>query len=286
MPEGDTIYRAARTLHRALAGHVVTRFETQYAQLARVDDDAAIVGRMVERVSSRGKHLLMSFSSGSRGAGPLVLRTHMRMSGSWHIYRVGEAWQRSAMSARIVIGTDTFVAVAFSVPVAEFVPASALDDDEAIVRLGPDVLSPAFDAAAAAARLAASDRLTAAEALLHQPTVSGIGNVYKSEVLFLAGIDPFAAPTRVSVEQWTRTMEHAQALMRANVIDAAETGMPSPHDRRRTTGRQDPAARYHVYRREGHACRRCGTRILMRHHGEHNRSTYWCPACQGLSPAG
>ena len=276
MPEGDTIYRAARTLHRALAGHVVTRFDTQYAQLARVADDAPIVGRVVESVSSRGKHLLICFS----GDRPIVLRTHMRMSGSWHIYRVGEAWQRSTASARIVIGTATFVAVAFSVPIAEFVPASALDGDEALTRLGPDVLSASFDVAEAATRLAASDRPTAAEALLHQATVAGIGNVYKSELLFLAGIDPFAAPATVPLARWTRAMERAQALMRANVIDVSGTAVAPGRQRRQTTYRADPAERFHVYRRQGQRCRRCGTGIQMRHHGEHNRSTYWCPSCQ------
>jgi len=109
MPEGDTIFRAARTLHRALAGHVVTRFETQYAQLARVHDDAPITGRRVDKVEARGKHLLMHLSGeegqGAGVHGPLVLRTHMLMSGSWHIYRVGETWQRSPASARVVVGT-------------------------------------------------------------------------------------------------------------------------------------------------------------------------------------
>ena len=117
MPEGDTIFRAARTLHRALAGHVVTRFETAYAQLARVHDDTPITGRTIEGVESRGKHLLMRFS------GDLVLRTHMRMNGSWHIYRPGERWQRPAAAMRIVVGTDAFVAVGFNVPDAEFVRA-------------------------------------------------------------------------------------------------------------------------------------------------------------------
>ncbi len=134
MPEGDTIFRAARTLHRALAGHVVARFETQYAQLARVHDDAPITGRTIEKVEARGKHLLMHLSGVPPGTGyrvsgtgsieepgpsdrtVLVLRTHMLMSGSWHIYRVGEPWQRSSASARIVVGTATFVAVGFSVP--------------------------------------------------------------------------------------------------------------------------------------------------------------------------
>ena len=101
----------------------------------------------------------------------------MLMSGSWHIYRVGEPWQRSPASARIVVGTETFVAVGFSVPIAEFVASGELDTDDALTRLGPDVLGADFDPRVAAERLAASTRPTAAEALLHQQAVAGIGNV-------------------------------------------------------------------------------------------------------------
>jgi len=293
MPEGDTIFRAARTLHRALAGQVVSRFETQYAQLARVHDDAPITGRTIEKVEARGKHLLICFSAvglrpspfgdpeGSATATPrLVLRTHMLMSGSWHIYRVGEPWQRSPASARIVVGTAAFVAVGFAVPIAEFVRADALEQDRAIGRLGPDVLSPDFDDAAAIARLATSTRPTVAEALLQQQAVAGIGNVYKSELLFLAGVYPFAAPADVSRAQWARLMRDAHTLLRANVVDPAETGVVSYRGLRRTTGHSNPAQRLYVYGRQGRPCRRCGTAIRMRHHGEHNRSTYWCPSCQ------
>lgn len=303
MPEGDTIFRAARTLHRALAGHVVTRFETQYAQLARVHDDAPLVGRRVEKVEARGKHLLMHFSpgtgsrvpgtaesgtedpgSGSRSRrllhGPLVLRTHMLMSGSWHIYRVGESWQRSPASARIVVGTETFVAVGFSVPIAEFLPGEELDTDQALTRLGPDVLGADFDPQAAATRLAASTLPTAAEALLHQQSVAGIGNVFKSELLFLAGIYPFVPPTSITVEQWTRVMRDARVLLQANVVDPSTTGVLTYRGMRRTTGRSNPRERVYVYGRQGRPCRRCGGAIQLRHHGEHNRSTYWCPKCQ------
>ena len=159
-----------------------------------------------------------------RGQPALVLRTHMLMSGSWHIYRVGEPWQRSPASARIVVGTATFVAVGFSVPIAEFVRADALERDGAIARLGPDVLSPDFDEAAAVARLATSTRPTVAEALLQQQAVAGIGNVYKSELLFLAGVHPFAAPADVSHAQWARLMHDARVLLRANVVDPGRDG--------------------------------------------------------------
>src|SRR5687768_9942251 len=131
MPEGDSIFRAARTLHRALAGKVVTRFESVLPALTRIDEDAPLAGRTVEEVSAAGKHLLMRFS------GDLVLRTHMRMNGSWHIYRPGERWQRPAADMRIVVGTDDFVAVAFTVPVAEFLSARALARQPDLRRLGP-----------------------------------------------------------------------------------------------------------------------------------------------------
>ena len=114
MPEGDAIFRTARTLHRALAGHVVTRFESVFPALTRVHEDTPITGRTVESVSAAGKHVLL------RVSGDLVLRTHMRMNGSWHIYRPGERWRRPRRDMRIVVGTDAYEAIAFSVPVAEF----------------------------------------------------------------------------------------------------------------------------------------------------------------------
>ena len=304
MPEGDNIFRAARTLHRALAGQRVTRFDTQYAQLARVHDDAPLVGRTVDKVESRGKHLLMHFSAAGPGSGfrvpgsvvadadgralpvdgPLVLRTHMLMSGSWHVYRVGEPWQRSPANARIVIGTETFLAVAFAVPIAEFVLADLLDRDEAIGQLGPDLLAATFDADEAVSRLAANTRPTVAEALLDQRAVAGIGNVYKSELLFLAGVWPFLAPRAVTPEQWRRMMRDARALLRMNVVDPREAGVLTYRRGRRTTGRSNPAQRLYVYGRHGRPCRRCGTPIQLRHHGEHNRSTYWCAKCQSSPP--
>src|SRR5512134_4052928 len=120
MPEGDTIHRAARTLHMALAGKTVVRFETVLPQLARVDEDAPLAGRMIERVEASGKNLLMHFS------GDLHLHTHMRMHGSWHIYRPGERWRMPRRAMRVVIETAEWVAVAFNVPVAEFHDAGSL----------------------------------------------------------------------------------------------------------------------------------------------------------------
>jgi len=274
MPEGDTIFRAARTLHRALAGQVVTTFTTALAHLAVVHDQTPLTGRTVEQVEARGKHLLMRFS------GALTLRTHMRMSGSWHIYRPGERWQRPASAARVVVGTAAYVAVGFNIPVAEFVHEEDAPRDTAITGLGPDLLRDPFDVDDAVARLQGSRQATLAEALLDQRAVAGIGNVFKSEVLFVCGLSPFAPPASVDAATWATVLAEARRQLRANVADAAETGVVTYRGLRRTTARLDPRERLWVYGRMGRPCRRCGTRIEMRRQGDLNRSTYFCPRCQ------
>jgi endonuclease-8 len=268
MPEGDTIHRAAASLRRALEGRAVTRFDSVYPHLTRVDEGAPIAGRTIQAVEARGKHLLIWFS------GDLVLRTHMRMHGSWHIYRPGERWQRPRHAMRIAIETDSFVAVGFDVPIAEFCAAGSLERTP-LGALGPDPLDDAFDAAAAVARIMARGDLEIADALLDQSAIAGIGNVYKSEVLFAAGIDPFAPVSSLSETQVRTLVGKAVRFMRANLGHA---GSRSPM--RRTTGRLDPAARLWVYGRGGQPCRRCGTPIQRRAQGTHARSTYWCGRCQ------
>src|SRR6185312_10242082 len=140
MPEGDTIHRAARSLDRALAGQLVTSFETVYPALERVEIDTPVTGRSVESVTAAGKHLLVHFS------GALVLRTHMRMSGSWHLYRPGERWQLPRSAFRIRIATAAFEAVAFNVQVAEFLKGAAVERQRDLAALGPDLLGETFDA--------------------------------------------------------------------------------------------------------------------------------------------
>ena len=135
MPEGDTIYRAARALNRAIGGKLVTGFETGLAPLARVNDDAPLTGRTVEKVEARGKWLLIHFS------GDLILVTHMLMSGSWHLYRTGERWRMGRDRMRVVIRTAEWEAVAFNVPVADFHTARSLERYSQIPKLGPDILS-------------------------------------------------------------------------------------------------------------------------------------------------
>jgi endonuclease-8 len=281
MPEGDTIHRAAATLHRAIGGQIVTRFESVFPKLTRVDADAPVRGRTVERVEARGKHLLIWFS------GDLVLRTHMRMNGSWHIYRPGERWQRSHRDMRIVIETAAMHAIAFSVPIAEFVTSRNLLHGNIVSDLGPDPLTEDFRAEEAVERMQAHGNAEIADVLLDQTVIAGIGNVFKSEVLFGARINPFTPVSQLTREQFAEIVAVAIRFMRANVVSgfsrtdtSGSGGIVTYSGMRRTTGRSDPSARLWVYGRAGQPCRRCGTPISRRKQGPFARSTYWCERCQ------
>jgi endonuclease-8 len=276
MPEGDTIFRAARTLHRALAGHAVTSFESELPALNRIHEDAPVTGRTIERVTASGKHLLMHFSGG------LVLRTHMRMNGSWHIYRPGERWQRSRRDMRIRIATGDFEAVGFNIPIAEFTAARRLDRHRELHALGPDLLADGFQPGEAVRRLRERDATSIADALLNQRVLAGLGNVYKCEVLFMCGVDPSALVRDVSEQNLTALVETARRVLRANVSDG-RAPMTTYTGFRRTTGRASPNERLWVYGRAGLPCRRCGTAIRMRKQGSDARLTYWCPACQAAT---
>jgi endonuclease-8 len=273
VPEGDTIYRAARTLHAALAGQRVTRFHAELAQLAQVDRDEPITGRTVERAAAAGKHLLITFSGG------LVLRTHMRMNGSWHIYRPGERWQRPARAMRIVIETADWTAVAFDVYVAEFVRQEELSRHRPVATLGPDLLGD-FDADRALALVRSQGARAMHEVLLDQRVMAGIGNVYKSEILFLANVHPDTPADALDDDKWRSLMTLAQRLLRANVAPDAGPSIQTYRGLRRTTGRMNPGDRLWVYSRGGRPCRRCGTLIASRKDGDAARVTYWCPQCQ------
>jgi endonuclease-8 len=224
----------------------------------------------VDRVDSVGKHLLIGFDNG------LTLHTHLRMNGSWHRYRPGEPWRRSQARAVCVIEVPGAVAVCFDAPVVELIETRALALHPALAALGPDLIEPSPDLAAASRRLADPARagMTVAEAILDQRALAGLGNVYRSEVLFLEGVDPFLTLGDVDPEVLERVVATGARLLRANRDDP----------RRTTTG--DPAVvggRLWVYRRAGRPCRRCGTAIRSTVLGELPRRLWWCPGCQ---PAG
>jgi endonuclease-8 len=266
MPEGDTIHRVAKTLEAALAGKAVARFETVLPPLARVDDETPLRGRTIERVHAIGKHLLIEFSGG------LTLRTHLRMNGTWHVYRTGERWMRPRRDMRLAIATDDFVAVGFNVPVAEFLDERARARSEELRRLGQDLIGAEFDLASARDRVHAYADREIANVLLNQRVVAGIGNVYKSELLFIRRIDPFRTVRELTDDQIDSLLTTARKLLQHNV-DRESGGRET-----RTAIRGEE--RLYVYGREGKPCRRCGSAILMRKQGADARVTFWCGKCQ------
>ena len=259
MPEGDTIFRAAATLQKAIGGREITGFRSPRPGLAAAD----LAGRRVERVEARGKNLLVLLDDGR------ALLSHMRMTGSWHIYRPGERWRKPERQARAVLETKDFVAVCFNAPVVELLTQRQLACHPGVARLGPDVLGEHFDPAEARRRLRERNDAAIGEALIIQRALAGIGNIYKSETLFLCGADPFRPVAAFTDEELDGIVATARELMSANLEGAA-----------RTTRRALDGGRYWVYGRSGSPCRRCGTRVRMRRQGLAGRSTYWCPSCQ------
>ena len=269
MPEGDTIHRTAARLRDALGGRVLTRVE-----FARLAPPLPTVGATVERVEARGKHLLIHLSDG------FIVHTHQRMTGTWHLYRPGSPWRRSARSARCVLGVSDVTAVCFAAPVVEVLDAGALARHPALRRLGPDLADPAADlddAVRRARRLVETragmgEALSVGELLLDQSVACGVGNVYRCEVLFLQRLDPATPAREVSGSVVRALLATAGELLRANLSGNA-----------RTTVAGRPQGTLWVYGRAGSACRRCGHAIIRERLGEPSRVVDRCPTCQ---PAG
>ena len=265
MPEGDTIHRAAAALRPVLVGKPLTRVE-----VPRHRPPLPSVGATVDRVEARGKHLLIHVADG------LVVHTHQRMTGSWHVYRPGERWRKSPRSARVVLAVPGAVAVCFAAPVVEVLDAGALRRHPALRRLGPDLCEPAPDLGDVLARVARQDPARpVGEVLLDQTVASGIGNVYRCEVAFLHGLDPHVPVARVGDDVRAGLFTTAGRLLRAN-LDASS----------RTTVDGAPAGALWAYGRGGRPCRRCGTPIAQGVLGEPPRILYWCPSCQPTGAVG
>jgi endonuclease-8 len=265
VPEGDTVWRTARALGAALAGRTVVAFGSSLPAVAAAARRLAVVGQAIEAVEARGKHLLVRFEKGA------VLHTHLGMRGSWRLAR--RTGGRGPL-ARAVLETPDAVAVCSLAPVVELLSPLQARAHPALARLGPDLLTSDFDPAAARHRLRERGPLPIAVALMDQTALAGIGNVYKSEVLFLCGVSPLARVSDLDDAAIGRLIAKAGELLRRNLGAGV----------RRTTS---PLAseRLWVYRRSGRPCRKCGTAIARIVQGEQARSTYFCPACQGRPPA-
>jgi len=277
VPEGDTIFRSARALGRALGGRVITGFRSTYPMLTRYHDDTPLTGQTVEQVESRGKWLLMQFSGGA------TLATHMLMSGSWHIYRPGERWQKPRSTARIVIENAEYHAIGFNVPVAEMHTADTLARDRRFPKSKNDLLCGEFNAEANLERILQHPGEEIGDVLLNQRVMAGVGNVFKSEACFVAGIHPFAKIGMLTRAELQRVVRVAHRQLGANVLeDSDDTIVTWRGAGRRTTHRSDPTESLWVYGRNGEPCRKCGAPIRRRIQGFDSRVTFWCPQCQPM----
>jgi endonuclease-8 len=258
VPEGDTVYRAARELRAALEGQVLTRCDIRVPRFATVD----LSGRTVDSVVSRGKHLLIR-------AGDASIHSHLKMEGQWQVYALGQKWRRPAHTARIVLETAQRQAVGFELGVLEVLPLAS--EAAELDYLGPDLLGPDWDADVALANLLAAPQRPVGVALLDQRNLAGLGNVYKSELCFLRGVLPQTPMGDVPLPE--KVVDLAYRLIQAN------KDRPS----RITTGNTRAGQNLWVYNRAGKPCRRCGTRIEEGELGADElqlRTTFWCPNCQ------
>jgi endonuclease VIII len=266
MPEGDTLARTADGLRPHLLGRTVIAARARSgAQVGR------LVGARVDAVEALGKNLLMRFSNG------LELRTHLRMNGTWHRYRPGERWRRPAGRAVLVVEVEGTVAVCFDALVVELFEVRAQGIHPALANLGPDLLAAEFDAGEAVRRFRDPARagVTIGEALLDQRVVAGIGNIYRSEVLFLEQVDPFRQIASLDDAALERLVLMARRMLRASA------GRGPARDRPGSRRGRDGGRAVWVYGRSGRPCRRCGTLVRTSRMGRDlPRAVYWCPSCQ------
>jgi len=262
VPEGDTVWLAARRLHGALAGRALAHTDFRVPTLATAD----LSGQTVVEVASRGKHLLLRTDAGR------TLHTHFRMDGTWHLYRPAARWTGGPdWQVRVVLVTEDWVAVGYRLPVVEIL--ATVDEPSVVGHLGPDLLGPDWDLPRAVANLRARPDREIGPALLDQRNLAGIGNLYKAETLFLSGITPWT--TVDDIDHLDAVVNRAHRLLNAN----------KNHWQQSTTGNLHRGEEHWVFERAGRPCRRCGAPIAIAEQTEpeqptYGRLSYWCPNCQ------
>ena len=263
MPEGDTIRKIADRLRACLQGQMVTAFVSVDPSLGPCE----LTGKQISKVESRGKHLLIFFDSDT------VLHTHLGREGRWRL-RPAPDQQGIHPQTRARIETRQWIAICELAPVAELLTPWSLRHHPTLAALGPDILSDQFDIEEASRRIVSNARICIAESLLDQRLCAGIGNVYKSEALFLEQIDPFLWSEQLSLTACVRLLQTTRKWMRRNL---------SPGIRRTRWGQH--AVKW-VYKRAGQHCLKCDDIVKMARIGRQGRSTYFCPTCQQLSCKG
>jgi endonuclease-8 len=260
VPEGDTVWRTARQLDRALTGKLLTTTDFRVPAFATWD----LAGATVERTLSRGKHLLTHVVADRAW----TLHTHLKMEGTWRVLKPGQGWPRPGHTARVVLETSDTIAVGFRLGIVEIVPRDR--EDEIVGHLGPDLLGPDWDPAEALRRLRSRPERPIKEALLDQTTLAGIGNIYADELCFVAGVAP--GTTLEHVPDLPGMVGRAHQMLDLNRRRAVQS----------TTGDLARGRRFWVHGRSRQPCRRCGTTVVESRQGEpgRERTTFHCPSCQ------
>jgi len=264
VPEGDNIHRTATALRTALVGKPTVSFSAP-----RLSGPTPTVGRTIESVLSRGKHLEIVWDDG------LTLHTNTRIVGSWHLYRNGERWRKRTDQMRVAIEVADWVAVCFNAPVVETYRQFDRHRHPGFGRFGPDLCQPKADLSESVERMLSYPDADAfiCEVLLDQHVACGIGNVYRSEVLWAAELSPFTKVSALDRADAQQVINAAARMLRANLADTRRVTVPGM------------AGGLTVYGRNGQRCGRCGGTIQVKRTGEMHRLIYWCQDCQSRGDA-
>ena len=263
MPEGDTLYRVAAALRPVLEGQRIESASSSDRTTVDPIDAASLVGRVVTNVEAVGKHLVVATDD------KRVVHSHLGMTGSWHVYPQGEPWRKPASRAALALMTRSHTAVCFSPKLLELVSEWKLRGNPHLRRLGPDLMRHDSDLRAVVQRLRTHNAAPIGEAVMNQTIAAGVGNVYKSETLFLARINPWTRVAELDDGRLLHYLSESRRLMRLNRGPG-----------RRVTRFRNDGGRHWVYGRRGEPCYECGDLITLRRQGDAGRTTYWCPRCQ------
>jgi endonuclease-8 len=258
MPEGDTIHYAANRIRPVLLDRVPDEIRTPHPRFGLDRWPERLAGRAVEAVDAHGKHLFLRFE------GDLSIHSHLRMTGSWRVHPAGERWARSPRQAWLVLRAQDQEVVQFDGPVLELLSETRRRGDLRLRALGPDIVKDDFDEHVYLRRLREDDPTRPiGDAILDQRTIAGIGNLWKVESCFLAGVDPFRPVGQVSDDEALRIVREARPRMQRSAQDGNQSRFKA------------------IYGKAGRPCPRCGDAVIQqRGQGDDNRRTYWCPACQ------
>lgn len=254
MAEGDSVFRMARRIERAIGGRTLELAEAPNPRSPLRSTAGRLTGMKLDRAETRGKHLFL------RTDGDLLVHAHMGMNGAWHVYGDGEEWRRPRRMAWLILGADGTRVAEFGGPTLRLVRPEALNRDTRLAGLGPDLLDPDADLEELSSSLEGAGPLELGEALLDQRLLAGIGNIYKSESCFGAGIDPWRPVSSLGPDELRSVVQ----IARRQMVHGAATG-------------KRPGL---IYRRSDRTCPRCRAPIRSRGQGLDNRTTWWCPACQ------